>query len=207
MVEAYNYYIGGYMPKLSPKSSVHNRVELKSKYKSIVSNNNAKPLAMVRLSSETQEYALDVKELSMEMSESIQETLEGSPEESRQAATKTTDLFNRLLERSDEYGIMKNKPSRPGSELRELVALHKDELESSGFRIGEDSSLYIKDDEAFRVPREFMKELGATCEYMSMNPMEYVDKKVYSYGHMAQSNVGSAYASSIYTGMLFNSYC
>lgn len=207
MVEAYNYYIGGYMPKISPKSNVHNRSELRNKYKSIVSMNNTHPLAMVRLSSDTQEYALDVKELSMEMSESVRDALEGSPEESGQATAKTADLFNRLLERSDEYGILKNKPSRPGSELRKLVALHKDELESSGIHVDEDSSLHITDDEAFQVPREFMKKLGATCEYMSMNPMEYVDKKVYSYAHLSQGDIGSAYASSIYTGMLFNSYC
>ena len=42
---------------------------------------------------------------------------------------------------------------------------------------------------------------------MSMNPMEYVDKKVYSYAHLHRNDVGYAYAQSIYTGMFFNSYC
>ena len=48
MVEAYNLYLGGYLPKVSPKSNVHNRSELKSKYKSIMSLNNATPLVMVK---------------------------------------------------------------------------------------------------------------------------------------------------------------
>lgn len=67
MVEAYNYFIGGYIPKVSPKTNVHDRKELKNKYKSIVSLNNANPLAMIQLSADTQIYALDVKEISMEM--------------------------------------------------------------------------------------------------------------------------------------------
>ena len=72
MVEVYNYFIGGYIPKVSPKTNVHDRKELKNKYKSIVSLNNANPLAMIRLSPDTQIYALDVKEISMEMGEAAQ---------------------------------------------------------------------------------------------------------------------------------------
>lgn len=207
MVEAYNYFIGGYIPKVSPKSNVHNRQELKNKYKSIVSLNKSNPLAMVRLSSETQKYALDVKELSMEMSESVQDALEGDPEQSRQGAETTVELFNRLLQRSDEYGTLKHKPSRPGSELRMLVAEHKGELEAAGFSVGDDGFLSIRDDEEFEVPKAFMGDLKEKCEYMSMNPMEYVEKKVFSYSHLSRGNVGFAYAASIYTGMLFNSYC
>ncbi len=34
-----------------------------------------------------------------------------------------------------------------------------------------------KEEEEFQVPVKFMKELKDKCEYMSMNPMEYVEKK------------------------------
>lgn len=207
MVEAYNYFIGGYIPKLDPKTNVHNRKELKNKYKNIISLNNANPLAMIRLSSDTQMYALDVKELSMEMGEAAQNTLDGSPDDAKTNADKTVALFNQLLTRSDEYGLAKNKPSRPGCELRNLVATHKDELEAAGFSISEDSHLSIPSEESFHVPTDFMQSLADKCETMSMNPMEYVEKKVYSYAHLHQSDLGNAYASSVYTGMLFNSYC
>lgn len=207
MVEAYNYFIGGYIPKVDPKTNVHNRRELKNKYKNIVSLNNANPLAMIRLSSDTQIYALDVKEMSMEMREAAQNTLDGKPDEKRKHAETTIALFNKLLTRSDEYGIAKNKPSRPGCELRNLVSAHREELEAAGFSISEESYLSISSDEAFKVPTDFMQALADKCETMSMNPMEYVEKKVYSYAHLHQSDLGNAYASSIYTGMLFNSYC
>jgi hypothetical protein len=207
MVEAYNYFIGGYLPKVSPKTNVHNRRELKDKYKSIVSLNNSNPLAMIHLSSDTQTYALDVKEISMEMSEAAQNTLEGDSEDAPQNMQKTVDLFNKLLEKSDEYGTLKNKPSRPGCELRSLVSENEEELRAAGFEVAEDGFLSIPKDTEAKVPENFMNELKEKCEYMSMNPMEYVEKKVYSYAHLYQSDVGSAYASSMYTGMLFNSYC
>ncbi len=207
MVEAYNYFIGGYIPKVSPKTNVHNRRELKNKYKSIVSLNNSNPLAMIRLSSDTQTYALDVKEISMEMSESAQNTLEGRPEESRDNAEKTVGLFNKLLARSDEYGWKKHKPSRPGCELRNLVAAHEEDLKAAGFSITDDGFLSIQKEQEFQIPVQFMQDLKEKCEYMSMNPMEYVEKKVFSYAHLHQSDIGYAYAASIYTGMLFNSYC
>ena len=207
MVEAYNYFVGGYIPKVSPKTNVHNRRELKNKYKSIVSLNNANPLAMIRLSPDTQVYALDVKEMSMEMGEAAQNTLDSKPEEARSYAEDTVKLFNKLLERSDEYGLLKNKPSRPGCELRKLVSDHEDELQAAGFLIDEKGFLEISDQTEFEGPEKFMKNLQEKCEYMSMNPMEYVEKKVYSYAHLHQSDIGSSYAASVYTGMLFNSYC
>ena len=57
------------------------------------------------------------------------------------------------------------------------------------------------------VPSDFLQKLKEKCDYMSMNPMEYVDKKVYSYAHLYQSDIGTAYQASAFSGMLFNSYC
>lgn len=207
MVEAYNYFVGGYLPKVSPKTSVHNKKELKNKYKDIVSLNNANPLAMIKLSSETQVYALDVKEISMEMGEAAQNTLDSKPDSASENAKNTFDLFNTLLQKSDEYGLKKNQPSRPGCELRSLVEEYQDELKASGVSIDENSFLSIQDEDSFEVPKKFMEHLRDKCEYMSMNPMEYVDKKVFSYSHLHRSDIGSAYTASLYTGMLFNSYC
>ncbi len=56
-------------------------------------------------------------------------------------AEKTLKLFNKLLSRSDEYGELKHKPSRPGCELRNLVAANKEDLEAAGFTVAEDGFL------------------------------------------------------------------
>jgi hypothetical protein len=206
MVEAYNLYLGGYLPKVSPKSSVHNRSELKSKYKSIVSLNNANPLVMVKLSDATQAYALNVKEMSMELGEAAWNTLDGRSEDQEENFQKTAELYNQLLRCSDEYGEANDRPSRPGGELRSLVERNTAELLEAGVEI-DDGYLKIPEGSIGEIPLGFTKQLAEKADQMSMNPMEYVDKKVYSYAHLYQSDIGTAYEPSLYSGMLFNSYC
>ena len=40
MIAAYNLYLGGFLPEVSPKNSIHNKRELKNKYKNSILNNN-----------------------------------------------------------------------------------------------------------------------------------------------------------------------
>lgn len=210
MVDVYNLYLGGYLPKVDPKTNVHNKRELKTKYKNIVSLNNTKPLVMVKLSNDTQAYALDVKEMSMELGEAARNVNEGREKDERENLKKMTEIFNRLLRRSDEYGAANGRPSRPGGELRNLVTQNAGELVLSGITVDEKGFLAVdegKEDFEIRNPSRFTAQLAEKCEKMSMNPMEYVEKKVYSYAHLYRSDVGTAYESSMYSGMLFNSYC
>lgn len=210
MVDVYNLYLGGYLPKVSPKTNVHNKRELKTKYKNIVSLNNATPLVMVKLSNDTQAYALNVKEMSMELGEAAEQALTGSARDATEHLSKMKDIFNNLLERSDEFGQKNGRPSRPGGELRILVDRNAGELIEAGFSIDEKGFLSIPEgDEGaeLKVPRNFAEQLAEKCEQMSMNPMEYVEKKVYSYAHLYRSDIGTAYEASMYSGMLFNSYC
>ena len=181
--------------------------KLKNKYKSIVSLNNANPLVMVKLSADTQAYALNVKEMSMELSEASQDVLNGRSEDVEDNMNRVLSLYNGLLKRSDEYGEENHKPSRPGGELRYLVEGHTAELFESGIAIDSDGFLSFSDEAEIKVPEKFITDLASKAEQMSMNPMEYVDKKVYSYAHLYQSDIGTAYQASAFSGMLFNSYC
>ena len=153
MVEAYNYYAGGFIPKVNPKTNVHNRRELKNKYKSIVALNNANPLAMISLSKDTSDYALDVKSTSMELGEAASLALDS--DQQGEALETTLQLYNKLLSRSDEYGELKNKPSRPGCELRKLVEECSDELISNGIAVDESGFLSRKVDGMDSVPSDF----------------------------------------------------
>ena len=207
MIEAYNFYLGGYLPKVSPKSNVHDKRELRTKYKNIVSLNNSTPLAIVKLSNSTQAYALNVKEMSMELGETARDVLKDKPDDAGENLNKMKDIYNKLLKRSDEYGLENNKPSRPGGELRALMKKNQAELEEAGFSIDEKGFLSIDDEFDVKVPEKFTKQLMEKSEEMSMNPMEFVEQKVYSYAHLYRNDIGTAYESSMYTGMLFNSYC
>lgn len=208
MVDAYNLYLGGYLPKVPAKSSVHKKSELKAIYSSIVNLNKQSPLVMVNLSDEKQAYALDVKEMAMEMKSSTGSVLDKANDKpAKEAALReTAATFNRLLARSDEYASRNNRPSRPGGELRNLVFEFKDELADAGFEMDELNFLKAPK-EIGEVPESFIKALNKKSEYMSMNPIEYLDKKICSYGFLVNRNVGTSYGESIYSGMLFNYYC
>ena len=162
---------------------------------------------MVKLSADTQAYALNVKEMSMELSEASQDVLNGRSEDVEDNMNRVLSLYNGLLKRSDEYGEENHKPSRPGGELRYLVEGHTAELFESGIAIDSDGFLSFSDEAEIKVPEKFIADLASKAEQMSMNPMEYVDKKVYSYAHLYRSDIGTAYQASAFSGMLFNSYC
>ncbi len=210
MVAAYNLYLGGYIPRLDPQRSVHNRQELKTKYKNIVSMNNSNPQTVVRISNRTQAYVLNVKELSMELGEATESVLKGDPSELPESMEKMAETFNDLLRSSDEFGKANGKPSRPGGELRNMIRKYTDELTRSGFAVDDEGFLTApsgEDGDELFPPLEFASALAKKSEEMSMNPMEYVEQKVYSYGHLSGNDVGAAYENSLYSGMLFNSYC
>jgi hypothetical protein len=208
MVDVYNLYIGGYLPKVPDKLNVHKKSELKKIYKNIRDNNKQSPLVMVRLSNDKQAYALDVKRIAMELKAATGETLDNADgtEVQEAALNDTVSIFNHLLKRSDEFAAKQGKPSRPGGELRNLVHSFKNELAESGFEI--DSLNFLKAPKSLgKIPKGFLEALDKKSEYMSRNVAEYIDKKVCSYGFMNNKNIGSYYGESVYSGMLFNSYC
>lgn len=143
----------------------------------------------------------------MELGEVAEDALEGRQADVPDHLGKMTDIFNDLLSRSDRYGEKTRKPSRPGGELRNLVEKNAGELIEAGFSIDEKGFLTSPTEEEAKVPQNFMEQLADKCEHMSMNPMEYVEQKVYSYAHLYRNDIGTAYESSLYSGMLFNSYC
>lgn len=172
--------------------------------------NNSNPQTMVRISNKTQAYVLSVKELSMELGDATDSVLSGDQEKLSENMEKMAETFNKLLKESDDFGKANGKPSRPGGELRNMVRRHTDELTRAGFSIDDEGFLTApkaEDGENLFPPVNFATELGQKSEEMSMNPMEYVEQKVYSYGHLHQSDIGSAYEHSLFSGMLFNSYC
>ena len=172
--------------------------------------NNSNPQTVVRISNKTQAYVLNVKELSMELGEATESVLRGDQSKLSENMTKMAETFNDLLKKSDDFGKANGKPSRPGGELRNMIRRYTDELTQAGFSIDDEGFLTspaAEDSSELFPPVGFVSELEAKAEEMSMNPMEYVDQKVYSYGHLAGRDVGPAYENSLYSGMLFNSYC
>ena len=183
----YNYFLAGYSSTLSPRDSVHKEYDLKKTYHNIIKINQKSPLSLVQLSDDKQKYALDIKDISMELYANAKRALNDED-----GATKETlSNLEQLITRSDEYAESVGKSSRPGEELRRLKNEFKDELDKA----------------PEEKPTGFLTTIMYKAENMAMNPMEYVDHKIFSYENLSGKYFGSAYAGSMYSGMLFSSYC
>ena len=64
-----------------------------------------------------------------------------------------------------------------------------------------------KVDAAFRGIQNFGASLLRKTSQISLNPMEYVDKKIVAYKNPTHENFATPYITSEYSGMMFNSYC
>ena len=54
--------------------------------------------------------------------------------------------------------------------------------------------------------RDFSNALLKKSNQVSINPMDYVERKIVAYKNPGH-NFASSYSTSAYTGMMFNSYC
>ena len=59
---------------------------------------------------------------------------------------------------------------------------------------------------AIVIPKDFSSSLLRKSDQVSLNPMDYVDKKIVAYKNPGHNFI-SPYTTSAYSGMMFNSYC
>lgn len=64
----YNYFIGNYAQKPATKYDTHKSSELRSVMKNITKMTQSSPIYLVRLSQAKQEYALNIKEAAISLS-------------------------------------------------------------------------------------------------------------------------------------------
>lgn len=98
-----------------------------------------------------------------------------------------------------------------------IANYHKNALESSGFTILPDGHMQLDRSllaqsvdegtlsESLDTLTKFKNSLVRKSDNISLNPLQYVDKKLISYPHPTK-NLTSPYSSSKYSGLLFNGY-
>lgn len=97
-------------------------------------------------------------------------------------------------------------------EMNKLLARHKGKIEKYGIEIQEDSTLnFLRDDSLAKMPdlddlQNFGNQVLRKLHSISLDPMEYVARAICAYSNPATSYI-NPYVTSIYSGMLFNSYC
>ena len=124
------------------------------------------------------------------------------------------DFINAISQYRDEHP-MSNKLL---NEVSGIANYYNDTFSSLGLSVGEDGIISINKEEMttslegeqmedlFDSMKNFTSSLLRKSGEVTLDPMKYVDKKVVAYKNPGK-NFSSPYTSSIYSGMMFNSYC
>lgn len=127
--------------------------------------------------------------------------------------------YNELIGHSIAYSKDTETPSKLLREMKGLMEPFKNELESYGMTFDEDGFLEVDESLAadavesgemqdmFRADSPMVLRLKAKSVAVKINPMEYIDKRIVSYPNTSKPPRGYSYISSLYSGLLFNSYC
>lgn len=126
--------------------------------------------------------------------------------------------YNELIGYNIAYQESTETPSKLLRELKGLVEPYRNEMESYGLTFDKDGYMNMEKSLAsqavetgemqklFQADSPLVLRLAAKSDAVKINPMEYIDKKIVSYPNFQKPPRGYAYISSLYSGLLFNSY-
>lgn len=127
--------------------------------------------------------------------------------------------FNYMIDLARNFGAKQPTANRVVTELKAALRSYLPELESVGFSLARDGHLSMDTSlaataiDSHELQGLFNKESGpihdliSKTNYIAIDPMNYVDKVLITYPNIAKPAAPHPYASSIYSGLLFNYYC
>ena len=126
--------------------------------------------------------------------------------------------YNSFIKAASEYLDLHPRSGKLLNEMERMSQFYQPDLEKLGFVFNESGELSLND-EAFKNSildesghaqlsgiRNFTNSVLRKTDQISLNPIEYVDKKIVAYKNPGH-NFATPYVTSNYSGMLFNSYC
>lgn len=126
--------------------------------------------------------------------------------------------YNSFLNTASAYLDSHPKSGRLINEMTHISQLYRSDLNDLGISLNEEGLLKI-DSEAFRqsamadngkehlsTMKDFANSILSKTNQVSINPMQYADRKIVAYKNPGHNFV-SPYVTSAYSGMMFNSYC
>lgn len=127
------------------------------------------------------------------------------------------DAYNGFIASSNKYRENSNN-AQLYKELTNVASSYRSELEAIGLVQQGDGSISIdkgllsqaidtdEPDEIFSVLNSFKNSLAVKADTASINPMKYVNKVIIEYKNPGK-NFSAPYVSSIYSGMMLDTYC
>lgn len=126
--------------------------------------------------------------------------------------------YNQFLKAAAEYMESQPGSNRLVNEMSHIAFAHSSDFEHLGVHIADGGALELDENqlsqaaltedvnETFHSIKDFTHSILKKTNFISLNPMEYADKKIVVYKNPGK-NYANPYVTSSYSGMLFNGYC
>lgn len=127
--------------------------------------------------------------------------------------------YNNFIRSAASYLETQSRSRQLVREFSSIASRYGTSLENMGMHLQDDGILSVNDEKlrqtatlagndlsAFSVLKDFSTSLLRKSDQVSLNPMDYVDKKIVAYKNPGHNFI-SPYTTSAYSGMMFNSYC
>lgn len=133
--------------------------------------------------------------------------------------TQLVGGYNAFMKAASAYLDSQSRSGNLVKEMKGIAGLYHNSMESMGLNMADDGTLEIDTNllqeaaqqsedinETFSYLSDFSSSLLRKSNQVSLNPMDYVDRKIVAYKNPGH-NYASPYITSAYSGMMFNSYC
>ena len=127
--------------------------------------------------------------------------------------------YNSFIRSAASYLKTQSRSRQLVREFSSIASHYGTSLENMGMHLQDDGILSVNDEKlqqaaasagndlsSFSVLKDFSSSLLRKSDQVSLNPMDYVDKKIVAYKNPGHNFI-SPYTTSAYSGMMFNSYC
>ncbi|BCN32790.1 hypothetical protein [Anaeromicropila herbilytica] len=127
--------------------------------------------------------------------------------------------YNDIIRLSNEQSTNHRNAKRLMWEVSSIVNDYKNEFESCGLNINSNNEINLEESlilqaandgdlqKIFSTSLGFIPSILNKSNEIMLNPMKYLDKTIVYYKDVTKPGVSNPYMTSIYSGMIFNSYC
>lgn len=162
-------------------------------------------------------YELTLKGVSSDSGEPVTIGLKTNIDSLKDNIYNLISGYNSFLQATDQYKALTSS-NKLSFETKSVAKLYRNELDAIGINITENGSLTIDDslltqtaesEEAYDLLsplKEFSSSLFSKGEEISRDPLNYANQRIVAYKNPGKSFT-SPYATSNYSGLLFNYYC
>lgn len=129
------------------------------------------------------------------------------------------DGYNQFIKATSDYLNSQPRSKNAIKEMSSIASQYSSAFQNMGVSLSTEGTLQVNTDtlsqsmasaeditDTFNTLKDFSNRLIQKSQQISLNPMNYVEKKIVAYKNPA-NNFANPYVTSAYSGMMFNSYC